>query len=388
MKINRTNSVSCDILILGAGVIGSAIAYYLSDTSQLKSTSIHVISDAHTPSTSSISAGMLSPDIESLDALTTLHPYLLQSRHDFTDLVQKLETKTKISCNLFQDGCVLCLNDVKEEQHFIHKIRSLKASHYNILSQAMSQVRYPFLCNPHKLVFFEHAGQIHAKNFLHALQTAAQMNHVKFINDKIMSVKKQGTKILYVETQNNRFSAGTYIFSIGSWSDDLMKILEIKQKIVTPTRGQLLIYRTDPQDTIQNWTSPIYIKKMQLEQNPYCYVVPKPPHHIVIGGTMEENNFDKQENKLASLEMKKNAEMFLHGLTSCKLEQVVIGYRPTTKDKIPILDRMDPLQNTFIATGHTRSGIILSPISAQIIRDLVLNPRKKTDNLFSLQRFF
>jgi glycine oxidase len=120
---------------------------------------------------------------------------------------------------------------------------------------------------------------------------------------------------------------------------------------------------------------------------PEVYIVPRSSGKILIGATVEDVGFDKSINAATIRELQNAAAKYVPALASAPITQSWAGLRPGTPDDLPILGPTDS-PCVFIATGHFRNGILLAPITAQIMADLIQGRPSPFDiGPFSPERF-
>jgi glycine oxidase len=111
---------------------------------------------------------------------------------------------------------------------------------------------------------------------------------------------------------------------------------------------------------------------------PDVYIVPRSAGKVLIGATVEDVGFDKSVDPLTIRDLQNAAAKYVPALASAPVTQSWAGLRPGTPDDLPILGPTD-IPHVFIATGHFRNGILLAPITAQIMADLVLGQPSPVD---------
>ena len=120
---------------------------------------------------------------------------------------------------------------------------------------------------------------------------------------------------------------------------------------------------------------------------PEVYIVPRSSGKILIGATVEDAGFDKSVSASAIRELQNAAAKYVPALASAPITQSWAGLRPGTPDDLPILGPTN-IPGGFVATGHFRNGILLAPITAQIMADLVQGHPSPLDiRAFSPDRF-
>jgi glycine oxidase len=115
------------------------------------------------------------------------------------------------------------------------------------------------------------------------------------------------------------------------------------------------------------------------------YLVPRRSGRLIVGATMEQRGFDKNVKAGAVQELLSLALSLAPQLRDCALLETWAGVRPGTPDGLPMLGRT-PEPDVLVATGHFRNGILLAPITAQLICNHILHDHE-IPGAFALQRF-
>ena len=108
---------------------------------------------------------------------------------------------------------------------------------------------------------------------------------------------------------------------------------------------------------------------------------------MVLGATVEELGFDHRVTAGAVYELLRDGRTVLPMTAEYALAELSVGWRPGTPDNAPILGHCD-LAGLVLATGHYRNGVLLTPITADVISQLITSG--ELDSVaapFSLDRF-
>ncbi len=168
-----------------------------------------------------------------------------------------------------------------------------------------------------------------------------------------------------VVTETDTFSAASAIDCRGAWSG----------APVRPRKGQMLYVQ--PQSSVLQ----------HVLRAPEVYIVPRSSGKILIGATVEDVGFDKSVDPSAISQLLNAAAKYLPALASAPVTQRWAGLRPGTPDNLPIIGPTDK-PRVFAATGHFRNGILLAPVTAQIVADLLYGHPSPLDiRAFSPDRF-
>jgi glycine oxidase len=122
-------------------------------------------------------------------------------------------------------------------------------------------------------------------------------------------------------------------------------------------------------------------------RTPEVYLIPRSDGRIVVGSTLEEAGFNKRTDVSTIQRLRSAAVAIIPELQNGKILEDWAGLRPATPDSLPILGATST-PGYYIATGHFRDGILLAPITAQIMADVIAAKKPEYDiEAFSPLRF-
>src|SRR5205085_5218983 len=117
------------------------------------------------------------------------------------------------------------------------------------------------------------------------------------------------------------------------------------------------------------------------------YLVPRADGELVVGASEEERGADTTVTAGGVLDLLRPAADLLPGVAELALTEALAGLRPGTPDNAPILGRL-PGRDALVATGHYRNGVLLAPVTAGVIADLVATGSTSVDiDAFGAGRF-
>jgi glycine/D-amino acid oxidase-like deaminating enzyme len=132
---------------------------------------------------------------------------------------------------------------------------------------------------------------------------------------------------------------------------------------------------------------PQQITLQHVVRAPGVYLVPRSDRRILIGATSENAGFDKRVDDTQIRRLHENATKLLPPLKEAKMLEAWAGLRPGCPDELPILSATR-MPGYFVATGHLYNGILLAPITARLMSQLVRGVQPELDiSSFSLARF-
>ncbi len=189
--------------------------------------------------------------------------------------------------------------------------------------------------------------------FLNALIAAGRRLSVEFRTDcEVRSIIRRGNQVTGLDTSDGTIQAGSYCFTTGAWTYPLLHGLSIRANIV-PIRGQMILFRSER--VLTRW----------IINEGSRYLVPREDGRLLAGSSEEEAGYDKSTTDEILDSLRAFAESWLPDLRQAKIEASWAGLRPGSYDGFPYLDRLPDIDNAFIAAGHFRSGLYLSPATAE-----------------------
>jgi glycine oxidase len=171
---------------------------------------------------------------------------------------------------------------------------------------------------------------------------------------EVKTVSVKGARVCGVETDKTSYVAPIVINCAGAWAG----CFGPKQFPVRPIKGQMLAIVGGP-------------KLNHVVRSEKVYLVPRSDGRLVIGSTLENAGYNKQTDVDTIQRLFQAAVELVPGLAGSKQQEAWAGLRPGTPDELPILGETS-LEGYFVATGHYRDGILLAPVTAQLMADLIL----------------
>jgi thiazole synthase len=345
---------SNEIIIIGGGIIGLAIAIEL----KLKGLGVTVLSKNFVQAATNAAAGMLAPRAEQLEGV--MLDLALQSLALYPEWANKLEQLSGedidynpcgIIAPVYQQPSIINDNWLDKDTIQIYQ------SHLG--EDVIGGYWYP------------EEGQVDPRKVGKVLLIIAQSLgiDVKEGIEAIALTRHQG-RINNILTKSGIFSADTYILASGAWSSKLFPLP------VRPVKGQMLSLRIAPENPLE---------RVIFGEN--TYLVPKKDGRLIIGATSEDIGWIEGNTAEGINTLLNRAIRLYPPLATWQLEEIWYGFRPTTADEMPILGYGDA-DNLIFATGHHRNGILLAPITAKLISNLLVNHHPDALlKYFSYQRF-
>ena len=169
----------------------------------------------------------------------------------------------------------------------------------------------------------------------------------------------QGQRVVAAKTNRGRLHADRYVLATGAWSEPLLEQLGWRPGI-HPVRGQIASLKSD-----------VPVLRRILLWGPR-YVVPRADGRVLIGSTEEHAGFNKQTTAAAIADLLALGCQLAPGLAEARVEHSWAGLRPGSPDGLPFLGSVPGFDNVYVAAGHFRAGIQLSPGTGLVMKELLL----------------
>jgi glycine oxidase len=169
-----------------------------------------------------------------------------------------------------------------------------------------------------------------------------------------------------VRTAGGVIESDVVIVAAGSWSSSLDGASAVPDA-VKPIRGQLLQLRfAEPTLSTVVWGTA-------------CYLVPWQDGNVLVGATVEDVGFDEAVTAGGIRQLLDSGERLVPALRSAAFTEARAGLRPASSDELPIIGPSATARGVFYATGHYRNGVLLAPLTAALIADLLINGHRRSE---------
>lgn len=352
-----------DVLIVGGGVIGLSIAYCLSK----EGASVTVLDQGQPGQEASwAGAGMLPPgNLEgACGPAAQLRAFSCQL---WKKLCRELHELTGLD-NGFQESGGIELGFVGEQPRLLAEEQAWRAEGVQVekLTSAdlyrLEPVISPRVEAAYRLPEF---CQVRNPRHLQALIAACQLQGVRIIAESAVTQfelawnSASHSNIVAARTPTERYRAGKFVIAGGAWTGGIARQLGIDIP-VRPIRGQIVL--------LSAWPLPF---RHVLNQGSR-YVVPRSDGKILIGATEEEVGFHKQNTVEGVSGLLEFAQALVPALAQAKLERTWSGLRPGSPSGAPFLSLLPHFSNGYVAAGHFRAGLQLSPATGRLMSELIL----------------
>jgi len=361
-------SRNSDVLIIGGGAIGCAIAWRLAQ----RGARVRVIErDTPALAASWAAAGMLSPHAEAGDDadFTELSHRSLELYPQF---VEELEASTRLRIEYSRDGKLELALDESSATRLRERYANSAAELIDAdLARALVPALSPDIA---AAVLIREDHRVDNRALGIALWHVAAAHGAAFeLGTAAVAIEQQGHQLRVLLADGTAASADQVVLAAGAWSGQIAGLPHTPP--VRPVRGQMLALRMVP---------PPFAPVLQ---SAHCYLVPRADGRVLIGATVENAGFTIQNTVHGLRSLMNGAVQLVPMLEHAPVIETWAGLRPGTPDDLPILGPDPEMPGLIYATGHFRNGILLTPITAELIAGLIAGAPVPELQKFSIARF-
>jgi thiazole synthase len=205
-------------------------------------------------------------------------------------------------------------------------------------------------------------GYVGPVPLIEALTRAIAGRGVSIISSRALRIGDGEEAVLTTDAGEIRSDA--LILAAGSWSS---QILGTPREVVKPIRGQLVSLSMERRPA------------SRVVWGPDCYLVPWKDGTVLVGATVEDVGYDESTTMAGVRGLMNAAVDLMPALEHARFREARAGLRPKTEDELPVIGRSSTMPHVFYATGHYRNGVLLAPLTASLIADLVLDGRERPE---------
>ncbi len=361
-----------DVIVIGAGLIGLASA----DALARRGLTVRVLDQrASHEAASWAGAGMLAPHPERArhEAFEDL---CLRSFERYPRFVADLVERTALDPELRTDGVLIVAPSEAAAERLRERARELRARAVDATwldAAEAREIEPAFETHQHGAVLVAAGGQVDNRRLLAALEIACRSAGVTVERGAAgVHVEIAHGRVSAVRTERERFTASTVVNAAGAWAGRLPGVPAAAAVPVAPVKGQMLAL-----------ASALPVRRVTWLDD--WYLVPRGEGRLLVGATSEPAQFDRRVTAGAVHGLLDSVLRRLPELRDAALVETWAGLRPGTPDGLPYLGPT-PVQGYVLACGHYRNGILLAPLTAFLIAELVEGKRVELDGSFLLSR--
>lgn len=361
-----------DTVIVGAGIIGLSIARELHKRGERN---IVVLDRGTAGSEASwAAAGMLSPQAEA-DRVDTFFRFCSEARDLYPAFADELLEETGFDIELDQTGTISAAFTESELNELGERLRWQTQTGLEVTQLASQDLRE---LEPHLSkdvlggLLFKNDWQVENRRVLRALLEYSTRNGVAIReHTEVRKLLLVGDRITGVETGSGNIECSRVILTAGAWTS----LIKPKTASIQPIRGQMMAF-------VPN--APV------LDHVVYGaggYLVPRRDGRLLVGATVENVGFDRTVTDEAVKSLRDTALEIIPGLANVRISESWAGLRPMSTDGLPVLGPIQGIDGLVTATGHYRNGILLAPLTAKLIADVLNNRSSEYLDAYGAARF-
>jgi len=353
-----------DVVVIGAGVQGCAVAWRLAQAGR----SVVVLEKAIPGAeASSAAGGILSPGQEALEP----GPFYRLGRASlarYPDFAAELERVAGLSVGYRGGGTLEVALDDQHAQLLAGRAGKLHSAGLpaTVLDDAEVRALEPGLSPEARgALWYEDEGSLDPRLLGRALSIAAGRAGARFLTGQVRAIRAAGGRVAGVDHEQGPIDAPVVVLAAGAWS---MQVAGhgLPPRAVRPVRGQIAAVDTRP---------PLL---RRVIFSGHGYVVPRADGRILLGSTMEDVGFERGVTAGGLRHVLEVGIGIAPGIAGAPVVETWSNFRPSSPDGEPILGP-GPILGLHYATGHSRAGILLCPITAEAVAAAVLGKAPPVD---------
>jgi glycine oxidase len=352
-----------DVLVIGGGVIGLGVAWRCAQ----RGLKVTVVDPAPGSGASSAAAGMLAPATELHYGEQALLQLNLDSARRYPQFAAELVAASGHDIGYRRSGALVAAWDDAD----LANLRDLQAfgSSLGVATELLTgreiRRREPALASA--VAGGLYAPDDHAvdNRRLHAaLLEAVRVSGGELRRERVVALEKSAARVSGIRTDlGHAISADTVVLAAGAWSAQLPDPGGGVLPPIRPVKGQTVRLRVPGPPLLR------HVIRGTIKGSP-VYLVPRDDGELVVGASSEEVGFDLAPRAGAVYELLRDAQSLIPLLGEVQFGEVSTSVRPGSPDNAPIIGRSS-IPGLVLATGHYRNGILLTPVTADGIADLI-----------------
>jgi glycine oxidase len=391
--MGASEDTTVDMAVLGGGIVGLSVAW----RARARGMSVVVVERGGIgEGATHVAAGMLAPvaEVEFGEAGRRVLELGMRSARMWPAFAAELEQAAGIGVGLRNTGTLVVARDDDEARELERQLAFRESLGLHAVRMRASEAREhePGLAPTVRLAL--HAPEDHSvdpRRVVRALQGACEAQGVQLrahagacglvlnaARTRVVGVGPVGDPEPAEHSDGDRGESGIFlgedgargtvyardvVVAAGAWSGALEGLPAGTGVPVRPVKGQIVRLR-DPAG------AGLLQGVVRFEGG---YLVPRGDGRYVLGATMEERGFEPDATAGGVYELLRDAHELVPGVSELHIEEIGVGYRPSTPDNAPLVGR-GALEGLTWATGHHRNGILLAPLTAELVVETLAGP--------------
>ena len=333
-----------DVIIVGGGIIGLSLSIAL----RKRGASVLVVERGEPGREASHAAGGMLVDCP-LETKPALQALATASAKMYPEFAYELEVESGMKVDLRDHGTILFLSSEHSD-----RAAEFSAAQLQMMEPALAQGSNSSQAVYLAVYLKERSVDPRALTAA-ALKTAKNRGVDVSSGDEVTTVNFSDDHASGVTTTKTSFLARKVVNCAGAWSGQIAP----HTFPTRPVKGQMLCLAMPARNLIKH-----------VIRSPQAYLIPRSDGRLLVGATVEEAGFDKRVDLATIQGLHKAALKLVPKLSDARILENWAGLRPGTPDALPILGAT-ATPGYYVATGHFRDGILLAPITAEIMADVI-----------------
>lgn len=357
-----------DVVVVGGGVIGLSCAWRAAQ----RGARVAVVERGEPGcGATRVAAGMLAPVGELSFGEPELLELTLAAARLYPQFVTELEAATGEGTGYEELGALHVALDRDEAAQLrrVHDLqRSLELEAEWLPPRRCRELEPGLTPSFHGGVFAPGEAAVDPRALTRVLLAALRAKGAEVLTgiEVIDGVFEDG-RLVGVRTRDEELRAETVVLAAGAWSGAAEWLPEPARPPVRPVKGQVLELRRRDGETAAH----------HIVASERVYLVPRPDGRLIVGATSEEMGFDTAVTAGGIHELLREAYRLLPDVAEMEMVDAIAGLRPGTPSNLPLV-APGAIDGLILATGHYRNGILLAPLAAQAVADLLCGDRRSS----------
>jgi glycine oxidase len=332
-----------DVIVIGGGIIGLSLSIEL----RKKGASVLLVERGEPGREASHAAGGMLVEC-SIETPSALQPLATASARMYLEFVHELQVESGLFVDLRDQGAIVFPAPEHAYERPDFKLETL-------LPAPLAELE-PALAEPNRPAFYLKERSVDPRALTAAAVAAAKRRGVDFSSgDAAAAVNLSDGRVSGITTKKTSFHSPKVVNCAGAWSGQITPLAFPTR----PVKGQMLCLLAPTRQLLKH-----------VIRTPEIYLIPRSDGRIIVGTTVEEAGFDKRTDVATIQRLHRAAIATVPELQNAKILEDWAGLRPGTPDSLPILGATTT-PGYYVATGHFRDGILLAPVTAQVMAQII-----------------
>lgn len=366
------------VAIVGGGVMGLSIGWRLA----VAGCSVDVFEREQAGRAASwAAAGMLAAGVELEPGEELLYGLNRRSQELWPEFTAELQAAAGMGIGYRDEGTIVAAltRDDQEQIRFSYEMQREAGLDVTWLNGRDVREREPYL-RPGVVGGLYSPGdhQVDNRRLVEALRAAFCKAGGRLHEETpVEAIDVERGRVRGVFAASGQIPADFVVLAAGPWSREIDGLPDAVRPPVRPIKGQMLSLQMDPREPLVR----------HVLWAPKIYLVPREDGRLIIGGTVEERGFDTRLTAGGMLSVLEAAWRAVPAIEELPIDETWVGFRPGSRDDAPILGPCE-VDGLVFATGHHRNGILLTPVTADVVSRYIIGGRAdEAFATFGIDRF-